>query len=136
MLFVLKMEFRKNLRLVSFIKSGVNSIMVNIQDTLLQELGSIWESRKTNKKTQKLIKRNLNLRIVLLAITCYFLTIHSLLKVLVLTKENRKFVLELKEILLKMRDNFFRQKCNMCTIALIWHIIVKVNFLQFSDSRN
>ena len=53
MLFVLKMEFRKNLHLVSFIKSGVNSIMVNIQDTLLQELGSISESHKTNKKKLK-----------------------------------------------------------------------------------
>ena len=57
----------------------------------------VQQSLRWNKS-----KAKLSLRGVFLAIICYFAPIHHVLKVLV--KKNRKFVLELRESLLIMRD--------------------------------
>ena len=54
----------------------MNPILVNVYDTFIQELESISESHRR-------LRKNLSLRVVLLAIIYYFVTIHHILKILV-----------------------------------------------------
>ena len=81
--------------LINFsVGSAMNLVMANVLDTLMWELESISESHHW-------LRRKLSLRVVLLAIICN--NSSSFENVSVLNKENQKFVLGLKEILLVMR---------------------------------